>query len=349
MKTKTMLLMMTFLSVSAFAQDKGGNGGGAEYCPNPKPGQLRIQTYDLYEGRDPVNAKYKREISYYDGRSSKSDYLNAAMIKIGGQEPFLAEAIQNALKLLNEKVKPKGDRVLEKVPDHNALFHGNGCDYLQLVNWIDSKEQMVMHGLDEETILRDEDAYKSMDPLNQAANDLHEAAYKVRRAFGLSDRSGSVWVRRLVAHALGVGVIDPSILPHISRFGRLVRAGEFRHQLVFPQYTYGWFSMYVPRSCAKESASSRSVSLVNQSDQVTLKLEHDDKKVFVEPGQTSTFLPNKDNKVPLMVLKLKGSGGTVKFELRTTACGRTVGGDITGEATAGDYPYLSTWFLVSPI
>ena len=204
MKKIKMKLLVFCLVFSAQADmllkgGHSGNGGGAHYCTYNQT-LPRWEFYDLWEGKNPLDPRNTKplDIAPYDGISSKQEYLDRAIKKVAAIKPRLAAALKRALVIYNKGVQNRDNLVVED--DAHLFFVAKGCAYYQLVNWIDSKEALEWYGLEKEVILRDEAAYKQLNARDQAASDLHEAAYKVRRAFNLNtDESGSVYVRKFVA------------------------------------------------------------------------------------------------------------------------------------------------------
>jgi hypothetical protein len=94
------------------------------------------------------------------------------------------------------------------------------------VNWIEPEEMLKRFGVSQLLILRDEAIYGALSPEQRAASDFHEAAYRVRRAFGLSDESGSNFVRMFTAQAFASGAIDADLFARIAAFERVESNGD---------------------------------------------------------------------------------------------------------------------------
>ena len=276
----TILIAGFLISTSAFAQSQAGNGGGAQYCPKPIGTQLAYEAYDLWDGRHPVEDGLKLDIPYDDGVTTKQEYLDRAISKVSKNNKLLAEAIKNALVTFNANVKDKGDVVLNVVPDTYTFYHDPGCQYYQLVNWVDGKK-IQSNGLNKEIILRDDAAYKKMDFQNQAANDFHEAVYKVRRMFNLADETGSLYVRRFVAQVFSNNEIDSKLeakiglfFDHLIQSNFLVKNRDLNANapLVLDLGKQGQsFSLMVPASCTDAELSNAKVVVTNVGDELRSK------------------------------------------------------------------------------
>jgi len=267
------------ISSSAFAQTQGaGNGGGAEYCPNESNPQAKFQTYDLAEYRGPwgitsVDPTLKMNVLTYDSVTTKAEYLNHAIQKIEAVDPGLAIAIRKTLETLNQSVMDKGQLAL--VNDGNILFNQAGCTYYQLLNWVDGDEVSRRFGLPagKDYIFRDNIAYFSMDPLSQAANDLHEAVYKVKREFKFNHDDGSTYIRRFVAQVFSDAEINHDVVSRISAFKQenyyeIPSREEPREQGLITR------TFYFPYACGEDELKSAKVAFTNTSGETLLKNRH---------------------------------------------------------------------------
>lgn len=195
------LLIMVFIfsiNLDVMAGQEG-NGGGVQFCANPIQEQNQYETYDLREIKNHIIESRKRIVEEYDGYSTKEEYFARAVAKVKSQDYKLAGAIERANILYNYNVKDMGNYKLEIVSDLDIFSIDKNCEYRQVVNWLDPDDMFVMFGVKELHVLRDNNIYNNMDPLNQAALDFHESIYKVQRAFGLP--GGSNFVRMITGQA----------------------------------------------------------------------------------------------------------------------------------------------------
>jgi hypothetical protein len=223
MKTQAMRLitaglLLQTLSMNVFAGDKGGNGGGVQYCPEVTGAMYEV--YDLKEIKDHISTSRRRVVRSYDGRSSKEEYFAAAVNKVRVHSPRLAEAIVRANEFYQLNVKDNGNFKLEIVKDADLYSINKGCDYKQLVNWIEPEQMDEAFGIPELHILRNDSIYDALDPLHQAASDFHESAYRVRRAFGLDNKSGSNFVRLITGQVFSDGEIDKDLITQIALYDK---------------------------------------------------------------------------------------------------------------------------------
>lgn len=114
---------------------------------------------------------------------------------------------------------------MAEVDDAYHLYTDEGCNYYQLVNWIDSSDDLKRYHLDNEVILRRNAAYDELDPMNQAANDLHEAIFKIKRAYELKgEGEGSSDVRWLVGQVFSEEPLDLQLVGILGGW-----CGDFAH------------------------------------------------------------------------------------------------------------------------
>jgi|GEM_PF-5513946 len=203
MKLKLMLGMLACLGMgNAIAGDKGGNGGGGHLCSNPDGSFKTIEAFDLYEGRD----RYTLKIHEWDGHSTKEEIVSEKLALLRQVRPGFARMVQVVIEDLRSpnRYLDKEGKTLSKVLDSHEWYVDNGCEYRQIVNWIED--------LDQEVIIRDIKYFKLMNPQSQAAIEIHEAIYKVTRLykkrFEKIDISDSSKVRKLVAEIFSEGFIN---------------------------------------------------------------------------------------------------------------------------------------------
>jgi len=200
---------------SARAQDAGGvehgNGGGAHVCYTDSTLTTfkSIESYDLWEApisKVPVIPPWNRV-------ETKKDILERAMKKIDEGQPWAHPGFARAMQIVLDEIETPNfvsdASNIDLVPVHDAklLLVGHHCVYRQMINWLDPGQYLPDSG---DVVLRDETYYKRMNPLSQAALDLHEAAFKVYRAYmGPNYIYGSRQVRKFVAEALApVGSVE---------------------------------------------------------------------------------------------------------------------------------------------
>lgn len=192
MKTNMLLnlLMMTvgaLMSVSSFAQEHVGNGGGSHFCKD----RSFQESYDIYEGRTRYRLKFD------ETQTSEKEVLTKVLHVIKNYDVTLYQEVANWINYLNSTdrfvVQPKIK--LTKISDANILLTDEGCEYEQLANWDEvSGRVFVKEGI-----------YTKLNPFHQAALKLHEVIYKVYRS--RKNANNSDQTRRLVAELLS---IDPN-------------------------------------------------------------------------------------------------------------------------------------------
>jgi hypothetical protein len=325
--TVSLLGLIASSSVRADGASHGGNGGGAEYCPNPIGNQLKMQAYDLAEYRGPwgvtaVDPSLKLNIPYYDGISTKKQYLDRAVEKVAKLNKPYADAISRVLTMIDKEATDKGE--LSLVPDANIIFNAKGCHYYQLVNWIDDENDMKNHGLKDNHvgyIFRDNDAYLSMDFMSQAANDFHEAVYKVQRAFHLQDASGSTYIRRFTAQVFSNNDLDPSLLLKLEKFGKIEKYENFHSDSSYQEFH---LNFYLDTFCAEADMMDGTLTLT----------KHGNKHIGVMGENTNVKTTSLKEDRPLN-LPLNKSGflyyfldvrfpGSGTVDAAVSACGQSV-------------------------
>ncbi len=178
---KTIAILGTMLTLTAFAGDKG-NGGGVHLCPGN-----RVEMYDLYEGVTRFNFTLPRTNDPVEA------HLDRALAKIHNYYPAYARAAQEQLLYVRSHLLPRRNIVLERIDDANILMVDEGCSYQQLANWDEVSGNIFIKS----------EYYDRLDSLNVAALLLHEALYKVARERS-RETITSDKTRRLVADALAV-------------------------------------------------------------------------------------------------------------------------------------------------
>jgi hypothetical protein len=182
----TPLLSLTFAITLAFpviasAGEKAGNGGGAQLCYTDASMKVEksITSYDLHQGRKVL----RLNIPEWDGVESKYEILFRVLSKIHARQPEIAKLMANVVHDLNEPgFVTDNDRIdLQTVPILTPVLDEN-CTYKQIIVWYDPGQYSLEMN---DIVLRDNTHYRTgkvhMDPLNRAALDIHEAAYKVAR------------------------------------------------------------------------------------------------------------------------------------------------------------------------
>lgn len=286
-KNKLMMVIALLLTAASAFAEKVGNGGGAHYCPNPTATQKKIEAYDLWLGRKKIGATTGLSIPEYNGISTKAVYLKNAISQIRSRDPVFADAIQKALSVLNANRIDSQGLELEVVKDALALYHEKGCQYYQLVNWIDDPIELKIRNWSKEQVLRDESAYQELDPQSQAANDLHEAVYKVLRLGRIDyylNIAGSFDVQRFVAEAFSDEGLSDETFFKVSPFGPLVKQDEAFYAP--GGYTDGETTTYELKSgvlnCDDEVLkSSFSAEIKNASDETVSVTQKP-----IKPGET---------------------------------------------------------------
>jgi hypothetical protein len=169
---------------SAESGNGGGNGGGAQLCYTDvsKTVEESVESYDLYQGRKIL----RFNIPSWNGVETKKQITDRVIKKIAVTLPVFAMAMSNVIDYMNTDGLVVGSTNIALTIADGSFFPqtDSRCTYKQMVNWFDPGQynEKLEYG---NIVLRDNDHYSSgpvhMDPLNQAALDVHEAAYKVVR------------------------------------------------------------------------------------------------------------------------------------------------------------------------
>ena len=262
----------------AIAGGVGGNGGGVHYCPHAVGTQKKLEAYDLWEAKNPLPGSSRKSLVVldWDGKTTRQAYREKAIRKLAAHSLFLAKHAERLLKFLDsDHLKDSGKLELAMVDDGFHLFVDEGCQYYQLVNWIDSDEDKKMYQLDDEIILRREKTYQAMDSLSQAANDIHEVLFKIKRTYAIEGFGyGSSDVRRLVGELFSEEPLNPKLVGLLGGY-----TGDFEHGYPLAEFlkpvidVIGW----------------RSLNLTLQ-DKVTQKeMEQSELKITNESSDELTF------------------------------------------------------------
>ena len=223
---KTLLILGTILlSVSAFAGNEKGNGGGIHYCE----GQKTQEFYDIYEAQ----ARFGYKL--IDKKLSVEGYIQYAVNRISKANPFIGKKVQEQLDYLKNNhmiIRPKAR--LNPIGDAKILITDEGCDYKQLANWDEVSGNLLVK----------KEYYDLLDNLNQAAFHIHETLYKVGRDYDLLTKfsdgtSTSDEIRMMVGEIFSVNeslslmwtIVDPQI--EIDRkINENEAQGKISHELV---------------------------------------------------------------------------------------------------------------------
>ena len=195
------ILFSLLMAPLVYAEGTRG-GGGAEFCAK-SVGALQdsVESYDLWEGKQ----VHHLNITEWDLKSTKEEIIANKLFLLSKTRPGLAKMMGRVI----EKIKgdlPDSNQVeqisgFEEIPGASVKKFQN-CFFRQIYFWIDGP-LVGANGLKEETIYRNKNLYQLkspyFDPLSQAAIDLHEALYKIKRVYKGADGDGSGYVRKAIA------------------------------------------------------------------------------------------------------------------------------------------------------
>ncbi len=196
--------MMLLCSVTAFADNEKGNGGGIHHCPDRSAGQ-QFEFYDLYEGK---NARPERPIPVYLKAYGTADkMIEDAIKKLADVNPVFAELVEIQLEYiaLAGSVK-RVNKKLKLVPDANYLWVDEDCSYQQLANWREKDNRLYVR----ESFM----AQMEKSPLDLAAFKMHETIYKAARL--VQEQTSSDKVRELVAYLFSPASIPADVMTFID-------------------------------------------------------------------------------------------------------------------------------------
>jgi len=217
MKTSivSLVLMSPLFLASVVQAHEGsvGNGGGAQLCftDKSKTVEKSIESYDLYQGRKIL----RYNIPVWNGVELKAEILDRMIQKLKITQPEFAADIEVVLKRFEGAgiVRWSDSIQLTQVPGSIAPQLDENCVYKQMVNWYDPGQYTPHSG---NIVLWDNTHYMSgpvhMDPLNQAALDFHEAAYKMARIY-LREKADVAAVLEFVAAVFSDSSKLPELVP----------------------------------------------------------------------------------------------------------------------------------------
>ncbi len=326
----------------SYAGDKGGNGGGAHVCfdgPDYRV-MLGAESYDLWEGRK----LHKLPIPFWDNTESKDQIIARILAKIEETQPGVVREMKRALKFMNKDgvIEDAEDVELQYVADANLLYAGKHCKYKQMVNWLDRGHYLSPES---DRIFRENAFYeKSLNPLDQASLDIHEAAYKVYRAFRPIDveRNGSAEVRKFVAQSfssqpVSINLVNPNRINY-GFYTELNGNGDTKIVIIRDPKVCNEEDFTVEHRWLEnlnKKTTAYSVGISNKGfvkyavlgDVFTLNLSDGG----VEDGGKAFWIYNLKDETNIFSLKLKGCG--LKFpEIKKT---------VKGASMVGLYPHLS--------
>lgn len=317
-KNSMVAMSLSLLMSSAMAampeSTGGGNGGGGHLCKNPKGAFRFIETFDLYEGKE----RHKLNIRPWDGISTKKTIIDAKLMRLQKVRPGFESLVRKVLIDFQQpgRVTEVSGKVLRKVSDSQEWYVDEGCEYRQIVNWTSD-----LNGAD--VILRDKVYYDRMDPLSQAAIDVHEAVYKVTRLYKFKREAvlvgDSSLVRKLVAEVFSENEIQSFTLGKQQtelgvEFAGLVKLAHWGSPI----------SILLANDCPlkeikisikhSDDSDYRLAKFTRVADHVSLK--RGDKFDFVPIDNTGEYIMTHENRQ-----FIRTKDGVMRLKFSVEACG----------------------------
>ncbi len=191
---KYIALFLGLAATSVASAEKVGNGGVAVVCRDGQGKISSAETLDLFEGRNQFGLRY------IDSNLAAETLTALAQIKMVGNNSFLTQ-FRSTLSEVRAAIVflPRGVG-LSPTDDAFPAITKKGCALEQLANFVDTDSKIYV----------DEEIFRSLSPVDQAALFMHETVYRVARV-NQKDTS-SVRSRKLTAQLLASnanqGVID---------------------------------------------------------------------------------------------------------------------------------------------
>jgi hypothetical protein len=240
-----MNLMFSPIVLSAHAQDRGGNGGGAVVCRDANDQITSAQVLDLYEGTAILGMKFIASSSY---ESSIKEVLDKVMTYqkdygalLATESNFIVDSIRNN----GNKVLLVSDK-LERVNDSYHLALPANCKIEQAAVRLTKEQSTAFGGV---LYMINKGIWNAFDDTNKAAIILHEAVYKI------SEKSNSLGSRAIVREILKL-------------------KGPQFHTLTAALYENGFIQLIPVLSGANYNTKEMDLSLdVTKGESVTLLVE----------------------------------------------------------------------------
>lgn len=89
------MVLGLLMTPPSFAGGRGGNGGGAHYCPNPTDTQKKWESYDIWEAKNPLPGSRRKALNIpdWDGTKDREYYRNRSVARLAEQSVFMANSV----------------------------------------------------------------------------------------------------------------------------------------------------------------------------------------------------------------------------------------------------------------